>query len=114
MAKVVLEGMQEEIEEFLSEQKINLNIRGVGDFKMNERESQVLFVKVGKNKGFEVLMELVDWVVERLVSEGVLEENEVKRDPVHLALVNSSLMITKNGLRGFNGKGEVLFLGNAI
>ncbi|CAI2374383.1 unnamed protein product [Moneuplotes crassus] len=99
----LLQSLQPEIEEFLGQKKLNLNLKGVGDFKINDRESQVLFAKLSNNKPYEILCELVDWIKERMISSGLVTQQELKREPFHLALINSSHMKIKNELRGFNG-----------
>lgn len=100
----VLTDLQPEIEEFLDSKKLHLNIKGVADFKINDKESQILFAKLANNKSFDTLVELVGWIIDKLISAEVIESHEVKKEPFHLTLINSALMKPQGHLRGFNGK----------
>lgn len=99
----LLKSLQPHIDDFLGQKKLNLNLKGMGDFKISDRESQVLFAKLANNKPFDTLCELIDLIKERMVSSGLVAEHEFIREPFHLALINSSLMKIKGELRGFNG-----------
>ena len=100
----VLKDMKPEIQEFLNKNGLQLNVKGVGDFKLNERESNILFAKLQENKGFKFLCDIAEMILDRFVKEGLIFPNEVVRQPFHLILVNSSYTKIEGQFRGFNGK----------
>lgn len=119
-ATKVLEDMKDEINEYLSENELIIDVKGIDQFTLGpkSKSSRVLFAWVGWN---DTLINLSDMIIKRLLDNEILFDNElafINYDrkynkfmvKFHWVLINSTYNQVDPRPVGFNGNYKLYYL----
>jgi 2'-5' RNA ligase len=62
--------------------KMKITIKGVGFFGTSEKKANVVFLKLEKNEGYNILREIIHYIVYTLIENDILNEKDLKKSHI--------------------------------